>query len=76
MRASAIVEISIEVGFRSGFCAIISRCILCAFYGGGEHVATFQPYYDPAAFLLQIITVALRNHFKKHFGRLESFQNG
>lgn len=42
MRASAIVEISIEVGFRSGLCAIISRCILCAFYGGGEPGAAFQ----------------------------------
>lgn len=42
MRASAIVEISIEVGFRSGFCAIISRCILCAFYGGDESGASFQ----------------------------------
>lgn len=56
MRASAIVEISIEVGFRSGLCAIISRCILCAFYGGAARTA-LAPYRDPAAFLLQIITI-------------------
>lgn len=57
MRASAIVEISIEVGFRSGLCAIISRCILCAFYGGAARTALAAYACDPAAFLLQIITI-------------------
>lgn len=65
MRASAIVEISIEVGFRSGLCAIISRCILCAFYGAAASPARlFSPYYDPVAFLLQIITIVLPNNFR------------
>lgn len=66
MRASAIVEISIEVGFRSGLCAIISRCILCAFYAAA--LARPQPITS-VAFLCRIITLARSNHLPIHFGR-------